>query len=65
MEYWNIFAHELGAILASRNLRLGHLDDRLAIHRETVRRLMSRYISLLASLSSILKTWRLSSLSSN
>ena len=36
---WNIFARELSAILAERDLRLGHLDDRFAIHRQRVLRL--------------------------
>ena len=36
---WNLFARELDAILAERDLGLGHLDDRVAIHRERVRRL--------------------------
>jgi hypothetical protein len=39
MKRWNIFARELEDILASRGLRLGHLDDRAGIHREKVRRL--------------------------
>ncbi len=39
MKRWNIFARELEDILGSRNLRLGHLDDRAGIHREKVRRL--------------------------
>lgn len=39
MKRWNIFARELENILASRGLRLGHLDDRAGIHREKVRRL--------------------------
>lgn len=36
---WNIFARELEDILETRGLRLTHLDDRAAIHREKVRRL--------------------------
>jgi DNA-binding Xre family transcriptional regulator len=35
----NIFVRELEEILARRNLRLGHLDDRIGIHPEKVRRL--------------------------
>lgn len=38
--HWNIFARELEAILATRGLRLSHLDDRgIVLHREKVRRL--------------------------
>jgi len=37
---WNLFARELEDILATRNLGLGHLDDRAGIHREKVRRLI-------------------------
>ena len=37
---WNIFARELEDILATRGLRLGHLDDRKVVyHSEKVRRL--------------------------
>src|SRR5579885_1286214 len=42
---WNVFARELVLILARRNLRLGHLDDRKdergrpLVHQEKVRRL--------------------------
>ena len=36
---WNIFARELEDIMAIRQLRLTHLDDRAFIHREKVRRL--------------------------
>src|ERR1039457_4814831 len=37
---WNIFARELEDILATRGLKLGHLDDRgVVFHREKVRRL--------------------------
>ncbi len=37
---WNIFARELENILATRGLRLSHLDDRgVVFHREKVRRL--------------------------
>lgn len=36
---WNIFARELEDIMATRELRLTHLDDRAYIHREKVRRL--------------------------
>lgn len=37
---WNIFARELEDILATRGLKLGHLDDRgVVLHREKVRRL--------------------------
>lgn len=36
---WNLFARELEAILATRGLRLGQLDDLAAIHPERVRRL--------------------------
>jgi hypothetical protein len=36
---WNIFVRELEDILATRQLRLTHLDDRASIHREKVRRL--------------------------
>lgn len=37
---WNIFARELEKVLASRGLRLGHLDDRRVVeHPEKVRRL--------------------------
>jgi hypothetical protein len=42
---WNIFARELEDILASRGLRLGHLDDRAGIHREKVRRLRQSLLS--------------------
>jgi hypothetical protein len=37
---WNLFARELEDILATYNIRLGHLDDRAGIHREKVRRLI-------------------------
>lgn len=37
---WNIFARELEDILVARGLRLTQLDDRTAIHREKVRRLV-------------------------
>ena len=37
---WNLFARELEDILAAYNLGLGHLDDRVGIHREKVRRLI-------------------------
>lgn len=36
---WNLFARELEDIMAIRQLRLTHLDDRAFIHREKVRRL--------------------------
>ena len=37
---WNIFARELEDVLAVRDLKLGHLDDRgVVFHREKVRRL--------------------------
>ena len=36
---WNLFARELEDLLLSRQLGLGHLDDRAGIHREKVRRL--------------------------
>lgn len=36
---WNLFARELGTILAARGLGLGHLDDRADIHRGRVHRL--------------------------
>lgn len=40
IHHWNIFARELEAILATRGLRLSHLDDRgIVFHREKVRRL--------------------------
>lgn len=40
IHHWNIFARELEAILATRGLRLSHLDDRgIVLHREKVRRL--------------------------
>ena len=37
--YWNIFAQELQSILQKYGMDLGHLDDRVGIHREKVRRL--------------------------
>lgn len=37
---WNLFARELEDILATRRLSIGHLDDRVGIHREKVRRLI-------------------------
>src|SRR5690242_17036365 len=37
---WNLFARELEDILATYNLGLGHLEDRVGIHREKVRRLI-------------------------
>ncbi len=36
---WNLFARILQEILATRDLGLGHLDDRVSIHPEKVRRL--------------------------
>jgi hypothetical protein len=36
---WNLFARVLQDILATHNLGLGHLDDRVHIHPEKVRRL--------------------------
>ncbi len=40
IHHWNIFARELESILATRGLRLSHLDDRgVVLHREKVRRL--------------------------
>lgn len=36
---WNLFARELEDILATHNLSMGQLDDRVGIHREKVRRL--------------------------
>jgi hypothetical protein len=37
---WNIFARELEGVLQTRDLRLGHLDDRAVVsHPEKVRRL--------------------------
>jgi hypothetical protein len=39
MKRWNIFARELEDILANYGLKLSHLDDRVGIHREKVRRL--------------------------
>jgi hypothetical protein len=36
---WNLFAVELQTILEKYSMDLGHLDDRLGIHREKVRRL--------------------------
>jgi uncharacterized small protein (DUF1192 family) len=38
--YWNIFAFELKKILNQYGMGLGHLDDRIGIHREKVRRLI-------------------------
>jgi hypothetical protein len=38
-KYWNIFAFELKKLLHNYDMDLGHLDDRVGIHRETVRRL--------------------------
>lgn len=38
-QYWNTFALELKKVLNQHGMELGHLDDRLGIHRETVRRL--------------------------
>jgi hypothetical protein len=37
---WNLFARELEDILTDHGLRLEHLDDRVGIHREKVRRLI-------------------------
>jgi hypothetical protein len=42
---WNLFARELEDILEARGLRLTHLDDRAAIHREKVRRLTRSLLS--------------------
>ncbi|GAC1618267.1 MAG: hypothetical protein NVS4B11_08230 [Ktedonobacteraceae bacterium] len=43
---WNIFARELEDILAVRELRLSHLDDRGVVnHREKVRRLQNSLTS--------------------
>ena len=36
---WNLFARVLQEVLASHGLSLGHLDDRVKIHPEKVRRL--------------------------
>jgi hypothetical protein len=36
---WNIFAFELKKLLNQHGMELSQLDDRMAIHRETVRRL--------------------------
>jgi hypothetical protein len=36
---WNLFARELEEVLNAHGLRLGHLDDRVGIHREKIRRL--------------------------
>lgn len=36
---WNLFALELQRILNEHGMGLGHLDDRMGIHREKVRRL--------------------------
>src|SRR5215469_11396077 len=38
-QYWNIFAQELQSILQRYSMDLGHLDSRVGIHREKVRRL--------------------------
>lgn len=37
---WNLFALELQKILKKYGMDLGHLDDRMGIHREKVRRLL-------------------------
>ena len=38
-QYWNIFAFELKNILHNYDMELGHLDYKVGIHREKVRRL--------------------------
>ena len=38
--YWSIYALTLKRILNTYRMDLGHLDDRVGIHREKVRRLI-------------------------